>query len=60
MKLHPALALGLKLAGSIWFLALAARFFLQGDPFMGLLVGAAGAAMLVLAGEDFVGRRRPK
>ncbi len=59
MKLHPALALGLKLAGSICLLILAARFFVKSDPFMGLLGGAAGAAMLVLAGEDFVRRRRP-
>lgn len=59
MKLHPALALGLKLAGSICLLILAARFFLQNDPFMGLVVGVAGVAMLVLAREDFVRRRRP-
>lgn len=59
MKLHPALALGLKLAGSICLLILVARFFLQSDPFMRLLVGAAGVAMLVLAGEDVVRRRRP-
>jgi len=26
---------------------------------MGLLIGAAGVAVLVLAGEDFVRRRRP-
>lgn len=59
MKRHPTLALVLNLAAGIWFVILAARFFQRGDLSMGLLAGAAGIALLVLARQDFAKLRRP-
>jgi hypothetical protein len=59
MKRRPALVVFLSLAGSIWFVILAVRFFQRGDLAMALLAGAAGIGLLVLAGGDFARLRRP-
>ena len=59
MKKQQMFLIVLNLAGGIWLLILAARFFQRGDLTMGLLTGAAGIALLVLARQDFARLRRP-
>jgi hypothetical protein len=58
MKRRRTLEILLGLGGGILFVLLGARFFQHGDLTMGLLIGAAGIALLVLAGQDFAKWRR--
>lgn len=59
MKRRQTLELLLGLAGGIWFLIVAVRFFQRGDLTMGLLTGVAGIALLLLARQDLAKLRRP-
>jgi hypothetical protein len=59
MKRRQTLVVVLCLAGGIWFLILAVRFFQRGDLTMGLLIGVAEISLLVLARQDLARLRRP-
>jgi len=58
MKRQQTLVVVLSLVGGICFLILAVHFFQRGDLTMGLLTGAAGIGLLVVARWDFTRLRR--